>query len=144
MNTKMKLWFTRFPQKDINPVYLRNIRKATLYFMDWFKNGTISYTKMLVKMHEISSNGYSGCTNTKASQDKIQSLFRNYSQVPKIEKPILKKEWYNINTTKTIISPKIKDVPIHLSHYLLNLDKGYKLHLPVDKLVPYYLCKLER
>jgi hypothetical protein len=61
----MREWFTRFPQKDINQIYLNNMIEATELFMNWFNTGTDSYIDMLAEMHKIVSNGYSGHTSTR-------------------------------------------------------------------------------
>lgn len=142
MNTQ-NIKFTRFPQKDAYSEYLRNITKATEFFIEWFRSEfSISYREMLIKMHQIVTNGYGGYTG--GSTEKVRSLFRNHSGVPKIKQSILKKEWYNIDLTgQQYRFPQIKGIPIHLSHHVINLDEGYKLILPKAKMVPYYLCKLE-
>ena len=135
--------FTRFQQKDIDQTYLKNMTEATQFFMEWFKNGSSSYQEMLIKMHQIAINEYAGYTNSTKVVGNVRSLFRNHTEVPNIQQPNLKKEWYNIDLTgQTYRFPRIKGIPMHLSHHVVNLEEGYKLILPEAKMVPYYLCKL--
>lgn len=129
-----KEWFTRFSQKDISPVYLDNITRATKFFMHWFCNGAVSYNAMLIEMHEIVFDGYFGytCSNGPLRMNKG---FRGDTDWF----PVLKKEWFTNIPNEPIIRPKVKNIPIEQSHWLQNLDEGYMLHLPNEKYVHNYL-----
>lgn len=137
----MREWFTRFPQKNINQIYLDNITRATKFFMDWFCNGTIPYTTMLAKMHKIVSDGYSGYTCNHGPL-VVNKGFRGANTTKWY--PILKKEWFTDIPNVPVIRPKIKNIPIEQSHWLQNLDEGYQLHLPDGKYVCNYLKLMSR
>ncbi len=88
-----KNWFTRFHQEEIDPVYLSNMIRATEYFVGWFNNcPSVTYTKMLIKMHRIVCDGYKGCSGGKASHN-VSHEFRDFSWCG--DSFILKREWFN-------------------------------------------------
>jgi len=134
--------FTRFPQENVDPTYLKNIEKATNYFLSWFNNPTIPYKFMLINMHRIISKGYNGYTNCTKSPDSIKSLFRNHPNVDEIERPNLKKEWYIIQTNEPILKPRIKGISERMTHSLINKNDTYQLILPDPKYLDSYLNKL--
>jgi hypothetical protein len=41
--------------------------------------------------------------------------------------PTLRKDWFDFETTESIIRPKVKDIPVEQSHWLDNTKEGYHL-----------------
>ncbi len=134
-----KHWFTRFYQKDIDQKYLNNMCKATMFFMNWFTCSDTSYKDMLVKMHEIATDGYQGYTNSNYLL-VVSNGFRGDRTTTWY--PILKKKWFSGIGDKPIIRPEVKGFPKWMSHWLENTDEGYVLHLPDSGFVQNYLHKL--
>lgn len=134
-------WFTRFPQKVIDPIYLNNMIEATKLFINWFRNiisnfsySSTEYAAMLSKMHKIVSNGYSGYTHSNGPLIENND-FRDATGW----NPVLQKSWFVDIPDTLIIRPALKYILSDQSHWLENLGENYILHLPDAKYVPYYL-----
>ena len=137
-------WFTRFEQKDVRPSYLENMRAATEYFMEWFVIGD-DYLGMLTHMHRLATRrGYSGFTNTRGPIVPIDSAFRGVNR--EAWRPLLKKDWFkDINVYMTgKIKPCLAAIDLQGSHWLVDRQQGYELHLPHENRVLDYLAQLAK
>jgi hypothetical protein len=96
---------------------------------------------MLVKMHEITKRSYNGYTHCSKAPAHIISEFRNESRP--LYTPHLKKEWYQTETNRKALFPKIKNIPNSVTHKIIDVGKSYQLFLPGAQYLNQYLANME-
>lgn len=139
-----KHWFTRFYQEQIDNTYVKNMMVATNCFIHWSKYRKESYSKMLIRIHRIIANGYSGITNGLVT-DNIVSEFRVFGK-PLLDDglvPRADKNWFSGVENTFIIKPLIPKIPMELSHWIENKPTQYYINFPDAKHLPYYLYTLD-
>ena len=133
-----KKWFTRFNQPTIDETYYKNMCAATNYFMCWFgRENRASYRDMLLTMHDMVTDGYSGHTNVSNYIVAMSEGFRGDKNSS--WHPVLKKEWFTGIVNEAVRRPELKYVPKLYSHELTDTAAGWELHLPRDKYVHIYV-----
>jgi len=148
---------TKFYQKKINQNYVMNILDARALFEQYLNtdiNNTLSesanyiwFRDSLKAQHRaMTERGYKGYTKTPVLNRPVINALRDEPEFHiNLQRPCLKKEWYNKELKKyklkfgDIIRPTINGIHGFAWHRISNTHNGLSLELPANENVKYYL-----